>query len=441
MVIYHLNENKDLLEDLNLNEKPKQISEFINRQLSANNLAIFIGSGCSTGAIPLMSTTMRNILEEDEYVLKYVKKFLNSKEIKEFKKYLEELENKKKQDKEIEIEIDDLQTIMVQLDNKNFSTLNDYMSWLDKQASEDKQKIFKYINWYYFNYSNIEEFLNWIQNGLHYDNNKDLKYVFSTLKSKFINTIPKVGDNEYSAETSKIYKDFYRYVFEKRTEQKSKVSIFTTNYDLFNEYALEYNNIIYCTGIQNTILKKFDINQFRYRVVDDTNRYKEKWQPASKEANLYKIHGSINWKSNKEGELQQIDFNDEDDQVVIYPTMLKHKETAQAPYSELFREFSNCLQKKDTTLIIIGYGFPDEHINNIIAQNLKNQDFNLIIFGDVKEEKIKNFYDNFKNFNLHIVGGDLDDLGQKAHYFNVIVEEFLKKQSLDNIKGENEVNA
>ncbi|MDP4448585.1 hypothetical protein [Staphylococcus hyicus] len=95
MKIYHFNKDKDVLKDLNLNEKPKQISEFINRQLSANNLAIFIGSGCSTGAIPLMSTTMRNILEEDEYVLEYVKKFLNSKEIKEFKKYLEELENKK----------------------------------------------------------------------------------------------------------------------------------------------------------------------------------------------------------------------------------------------------------------------------------------------------------------------------------------------------------
>ncbi|MBH4789262.1 SIR2 family protein, partial [Staphylococcus aureus] len=206
-------------------------------------------------------------------------------------------------------------------------------------------------------------------------------------------------------------------VFDKRTEQKSKVSIFTTNYDLFNEYALENNNIIYSTGIQNTILKKFDINQFKYRVVDDTNRYKEKWQPVSKEANLYKIHGSINWKSNEEGELQQIDFNDEDDQVVIYPTMLKHKETAQAPYSELFREFSNCLQIKDTTLIIIGYGFPDEHINNIIAQNLKNQDFNLIIFGDVKEENVKNFYDNFKNFNLHLIGGNSSKAEQKAHYF------------------------
>ncbi|HDJ5580642.1 TPA: SIR2 family protein, partial [Staphylococcus aureus] len=389
MGIYHLNKDKDVLTDLKSNEKQEQVATFINKHLSANNLTIFIGSGCSTGAVPLMSTTMKNILEENESVLNYVKKFLNSKGIKEFIKYVEEQEQEKIQEKERKA----LHTIMDQLEAENFKNLEEYSGWLDMQDSEYKEEILNFLDCYYLNYSNIEELLNWIQNGLHYDNNNgDLKDVFTTLKSEFIKTIPKVGDKEYSTETYEIYKDFYRYVFDKRTEQKSKVSIFTTNYDLFNEYALENNNIIYSTGIQNTILKKFDINQFKYRVVDDTNRYKEKWQPVSKEANLYKIHGSINWKSNEEGELQQIDFNDEDDQVVIYPTMLKHKETAQAPYSELFREFSNCLQIKDTTLIIIGYGFPDEHINNIIAQNLKNQDFNLIIFGDVKEENVKNFY-------------------------------------------------
>lgn len=438
MEIYHLNKGKDVLKDLSLKEKQEQVSTFINKQLSANNLAIFIGSGCSTGAIPLMSTTMRNILEKNEDVLEYVKKFLNSKEIKEFKKYIDEQESGKIQDKEKK----ELRKIKHQLDDERLEKLEDYVRELNNQDTKDNEEIFYFINDYYLNYSNIEEFLNWIQNGIHYDkNNEDLKNVLSTLKSEFINTIPKVGDNEYSTETFEIYKDFYRYVFDKRSEQKSKVSIFTTNYDLFNEYALENNNILYCTGIQNTILKKFDINQFKYRVVDDTNRYKEKWQPVSKETNLYKIHGSINWKSNEKGELQQVDFNDEDDQVVIYPTMLKHKETAQAPYSELFREFSNCLQKKDTTLIIIGYGFPDEHINNIIAQNLKNQDFNLIIFGDVEEENVNNFHDNFKNFNLHLIGGTLNNLDQKAHYFKVIVEKFLKNQSLDNIKGENEGNA
>ena len=77
MEIYHLNKGKDVLKDLSLKEKQEQVSTFINKQLSANNLAIFIGSGCSTGAIPLMSTTMRNILEKNEDVLEYVKKFLN----------------------------------------------------------------------------------------------------------------------------------------------------------------------------------------------------------------------------------------------------------------------------------------------------------------------------------------------------------------------------
>ncbi|MFZ8385300.1 SIR2 family protein, partial [Staphylococcus aureus] len=70
------------------------------KHLSANNLTIFIGSGCSTGAVPLMSTTMKNILEENESVLNYVKKFLNSKGIKEFIKYVEEQEQEKIQEKE-----------------------------------------------------------------------------------------------------------------------------------------------------------------------------------------------------------------------------------------------------------------------------------------------------------------------------------------------------
>ncbi|WP_422428325.1 MULTISPECIES: hypothetical protein [Bacillales] len=50
--------------------------------------------------------------------------------------------------------------------------------------------------------------------------------------------------------------------------------------------------------------------------------------------NYNNIEELLNWKTNEEGELQQIDFTDEeDDQVIIYPTMLNHKETAQVPYS------------------------------------------------------------------------------------------------------------
>lgn len=154
---------------------------------------------------------------------------------------------------------------------------------------------------------------------------------------------------------------------------------------------------------------------------------------------MYKIHGSINWNSGEDGSLYQSDSVNNVDSVVIYPTMLKHKETAQAPYSELFREFSNCLQKKNTTLIVMGYGFPDEHINTIISQNLKNPDFNLIIFGDINEEKIGNFYEEFKNKSIYLIGGELEsDNTEKVHHFKFIVNNFFATKSSEVKESENE---
>ena len=472
MAIYHMNSGMDQLKGLTLEEKHEKISTFINKQLSSNNLALFIGSGCSVGEIKLMSETMKKMLE-NEKVLSVVKRFLDIKNLNEFNNYVR---NNKNNDIEKGIKSE----IEKHINSKKFANMNEYKKFLVEQHCDMKDEIEQVIENYYHKYTNIEELLNWIQNGLHYDSsNSELENVFKIIKDKFIETIPLTGSEKYTKETYEIYRKFYRYIFEKRTELKSKVSIFTTNYDLFNEYALEANNIVYSTGFQNTIHKKFDINQFKYRLVDDTNRYKEKWQPITKEANLYKIHGSINWEANDDGELQQRDNTIDNPKVVIYPTMLKHKETAQAPYSELFREFANCLQKKDTTLIIIGYGFPDEHINNIIAQNLKNQDFNLIIFGDETEANVNNFCKYNKNSNLHIIGGevnlnkhkdgvdkdgvDKDDVDkedvdkedvdkdnkeestqektEKAHHFNYIVENFLKSHSSDISKGEINDNA
>lgn len=283
---------------------------------------------------------------------------------------------------------------------------------------------------FYRSFSDIESLLNWIQNGLSFNpNNEELLNANKILKGKFLDSIPKADSEKYKGDVFQTYSNFYKFVFSNRTEENSKVSIFTTNYDLFNEYSLEANNVSYTTGFPSTLAKRFDINQFKYRLVDDTNRYKDKWQPIFKEANLYKIHGSINWISKGDGFLYQSNSRLEDEVVVIYPTMLKHKETAQAPYSELFREFSNCLQKKNTTLVVIGYGFPDEHINTIISQNLKNQDFNLIIFGNKNELKLNSFYEEFKNRYVHLIGGEFEN--KHAHHFNVIVEEFLNYNKLN----------
>ena len=106
--------------------------------------------------------------------------------------------------------------------------------------------------------------------------------------------------------------------------------------------SLEENNINYSTGFRPGLRPSFDINQFQYRQVDERNRYKDKWQPTTKEANLYKLHGSINWIESSEKILQS---NDGEENIVIYPTALKHNETAQIPYSPFLERAFNTTSK------------------------------------------------------------------------------------------------
>ena len=416
MGIYHFYRGKDEIEKLDLEQKKTNISSFIKSQFSAENLVFFIGSGCSVPAIPLMSTTTRDIVNDRTEILDIIKKFLNIKNINFLLNNLADEDTNKEKIKKFS-------------ENNGLSYIEDFYN-IAKEQSEENESLLRVIEDFYRSFSDIESLLNWIQNGLSFNpNNEELLNANKILKGKFLDSIPKADSEKYKGDVFQTYSNFYKFVFSNRTEENSKVSIFTTNYDLFNEYSLEANNVSYTTGFPSTLAKRFDINQFKYRLVDDTNRYKDKWQPIFKEANLYKIHGSINWISKGDGFLYQSNSRLEDEVVVIYPTMLKHKETAQAPYSELFREFSNCLQKKNTTLVVIGYGFPDEHINTIISQNLKNQDFNLIIFGNKNELKLNSFYEEFKNRYVHLIGGEFEN--KHAHHFNVIVEEFLNYNKLN----------
>lgn len=362
-----------------------------------------------------MSQTMKTIIGKHSDILCVIKKFLNTKNVSLIINSLDDKETLKEE-------------IVRLCESHGLETFAGLYDHIIKSQLWNKEQLLEIYENFCSSFSDIESLLNWIQNGLNYNpKDEELLNAFRILKDEFIASIPKLDSDLYKGDVFKTYADFYKFVFSNRTEGSSKISVFTTNYDLFNEYSLEANNIVYTTGFPSTLAKRFDINQFKYRLVDDTNRYKDKWQPVFKEANLYKIHGSINWISGEDGFLYQSNsIVTDDDVVVIYPTMLKHKETAQAPYSELFREFSNCLQKKNTTLIIMGYGFPDEHINTIISQNLKNQDFNLIIFGNKNESKLNDFYEEFKTRDLHLIGGQFDN--KNTHHFNVISEEFLNYQ-------------
>ena len=374
--LYHLRGNINVLGASDeFDEQQKRIRVFINEQLLNKNLNIFVGSGCSFPIIPLMGITLKNILKCEK----------NNKIKEKIELYIK-FRNAERQEN----------------GNLNIDSFND-----------------------------IEGFLTWLGKGIDYERNENDILVYNSLKKQFIDTIPMFNDAKYSNNcTIDCYVKFYAYILEKRKEEFPKLNVFTTNYDLFNEYAFEHHKVRYTTGFDTGINQHFNVNQFNLRLVDTRERYKDKWQPTTKEVNLYKLHGSINW-IEYNGHLIQSNTSDSDSEnAVVYPTALKHQETRQSPYSELFRELSIQLQKPNSTLVIIGYGVGDDHINNIIKQNLANPDFTLIIFGDINESGLSNFRESHSSSNFHIIGGITSGNGHyDAHHFVNIIEYFCRSQA------------
>lgn len=251
--------------------------------------------------------------------------------------------------------------------------------------------------------------------------------------SNKINTInkfifDKVCNTPHSKELLLLYKEFYLKIV-KKTRQVP-VNIFTTNYDLYNENALDELGFMYNNGFLGSAQRIFNPNSYNYVVVENLGLSRDVWKSVSNFINLYKIHGSINWIKEErlgtdtpnilEKDIELIQSRNKFDSLMIYPTPQKDRTTLMVPYSDLFRMMQNNLLKKNSILISLGYSFSDEHINRIILNALSVYDFRLVIFGDSEMiRKLQEIGDN----RIWIVNSK-----NYIHYFKNFVEKVLPVQ-------------
>ncbi|NBA40630.1 hypothetical protein GVK96_14480 [Enterococcus hirae] len=230
-------------------------------------------------------------------------------------------------------------------------------------------------------------------------------------------------------ELSEIYKKFYLKTIS--SSRKSPVNIVTTNYDMYNERALDELNFIYNNGFSGSYMRTFNPNIYKYMYVDNMNLNKDIWNRVDHFYNLYKIHGSISWKKS-EDKIYEVSKNEIDkkfsENVMIYPTPLKDRSTLMIPYTDLMRSFQDNLTQKNSVLITLGYSFGDDHINRIILNNLSIPSFRLIILGDTEYEndagekidtnigKIRKMDDS----RIVIINSE-----NKIHYFKNFVEKLM----------------
>lgn len=181
-------------------------------------------------------------------------------------------------------------------------------------------------------------------------------------------------------EVKDIYKGFYTKISQR--SRKSPISIFTTNYDLFNEIALDELGFPYNNGFTGTYRRKFNPISYNYMYVDNMNLNRDIWERVSTFFNLIKLHGSISW-VRKNDEVWEQDYKgiNNGETVMIYPTPLKDRTTLMTPYSDLFRVMENKIVQRNSVLIVLGYSFSDDHINRVILNGLAVPSFRLIVFG------------------------------------------------------------
>lgn len=167
-------------------------------------------------------------------------------------------------------------------------------------------------------------------------------------------------------------------------------NIFTTNYDMMNEMAIESQNIHYYSGFEGIVNRKFNLAYYNYDFVDTFQVNHANVKVIPNHMNLFKIHGSLSW-CMKDGEL--IERNPYEEKFlpeIIYPSVDKFKNTNLIiSYSALMREFSNRLCQEHTTLFVSGMSMGDEHINKIIENALTINTFHMVIFCATGDEIIK----------------------------------------------------
>lgn len=142
---------------------------------------------------------------------------------------------------------------------------------------------------------------------------------------------------------------------------ENPIELFTTNYDLLIEQALEETGLPYFDGFVGAREPFFDTHAV------ETDILPSRW------ARVWKLHGSINWfQSDPESPvIRGCGLGNDKRRVLIHPSHLKYEESRKMPYLALLDRLKTFLKQPSAGLILCGYSFGDKHINEIIIQGLK----------------------------------------------------------------------
>lgn len=215
--------------------------------------------------------------------------------------------------------------------------------------------------------------------------------------------------NEMSKPASKGFAPHARFAqWLREIERDYPPEIFTTNYDLQLEQGLETDPAIpYFDGFIGSVNPFFVPES----VEADGSRESMPNYPPRSWVRLWKIHGSIGWRigSNVLTGRRRIyrtgaPLLDEEEEVLIYPARQKYEESRKLPYMAYVDRLRRLVSLGESLLVVLGYSFRDEHLNEVIFQGLRsNVRFNVVAFvhGEETYNRVRSIVSPYRRLALY----------------------------------------
>lgn len=216
---------------------------------------------------------------------------------------------------------------------------------------------------------NIEALLSHCKIGSHFTDSPDDK----KLLDDFVKDTEEIIRDEVNFLTEEdslaVHAELLRRIA-RRSNRKVRTKIFTTNYDLCFEYAARQGRYVVIDGFSHTSPQVFDSIYFSYDIVKrDANPDSHDF--ISNVFHLYKLHGSIDWTKNvKTNEIER-ELGTKNP-VLVYPRNTKYELAFEQPYLEMMSAFQAAIRQPETALLIVGFGFNDNHIAEPILSAIRS---------------------------------------------------------------------
>jgi len=161
------------------------------------------------------------------------------------------------------------------------------------------------------------------------------------------------------------------------------LELFTVNYDLLLETALDGWRVPYFDGFVGTLRARFHTE-----LVEATLGSAGEWVPAFF-VRLWKLHGSVNWAWHDDNQIVRLGQPvPEGRAAAIYPSDTKYEESRRVPFVVLQDRLRRALHQPETMLIIAGYSFGDAHLNEMLfdaATRRERSEFVAFCYSDIPD--------------------------------------------------------